>query len=101
MNMTFYGRFHGAGKFGQHYAEVYKSTQDDGLTLDERVEARRCWTLRGAKRWVEKTILKYCCANRPQWFYVDQDKLLREAGEYNIEWEVPLTRTLASDIIEK
>ena len=99
--MTFYGRFHGAGKFGQHYAEVYKSTQDDGLTLDERVEARRCWTLRGARRWIEKTIIKYCCASRPQWFYVEQHKLLREAGLYDIELEPPLKRPSFSDKIDK
>ena len=77
MKVTFYGRFHGGGKFGNHYAEVYKSTHDDGLTLDERVDARRCWTLWGAKRWIDKTILKLCCDN-PDWYYVDQDSLINK-----------------------
>lgn len=94
MKVTFYGRFHGGGKFGQHRAEVYKSSHDDGLTLDERVEARRCWTVRGAKRWVEKTILKYCCEQSPQWFYIEQDKLLKEAPEDLIEWKPSLTNRI-------
>ena len=100
MIVTFYGRFNGAGKFAQHRAEVYKSSQDDGLTLDERVEARRCWTMRGAKRWVEKTILKYCCENSPQWFYIEQDKLVRGAPIDLIEWEPSLTKRAGRSIID-
>lgn len=92
MKVTFYGRFHGGSKFGNHYAEVYKSSQDDGLTLDERVDARRCWTIRGAKRWVEKSILKYCCEDTPQWFYVEQHSLVREASKEEVEWEPSLTK---------
>ena len=57
MQVTYYGRFHGP-QTGRVYAEIYKSSKDDGLTLDERVEARRFWTLWGAKRWIDKTILK-------------------------------------------
>ena len=92
MKVTFYGRFHGGGKFASHYAEVYKSTHDDGLTLDERVDARRCWTIRGAKRWVEKSILKYCCEDTPQWFYVEQHSLVRGASKEEVEWEPSLTK---------
>ena len=36
MQVTYYGRFHGP-ETGRIYAEIYKSSQDDGLTLDERV----------------------------------------------------------------
>jgi len=76
MQVTYYGRFHGP-ETGRIYAEIYKSSQDDGLTLDERVEARRFWTLWGAKRWIDKTILKLCCDN-PEWYYVEQEKLVNK-----------------------
>ena len=53
---------------GRVYAEVYKTMEDDGLTLDERVSARRTFTTWGAKKWIDKTIIKLRVEE--DWFYI-------------------------------
>ena len=55
MQLSFYGRLYKPSK-GRVYAEVYKTMEDDGLTLDEQVSARRTFTTWGAKKWIQKTI---------------------------------------------
>ena len=69
MITKYYGRFHGPSGQGRILAEVYKSTDDEGLVMDHIVESHRCFTQYGAKKWIEKTIIKLSC-DSPAWFYV-------------------------------
>jgi hypothetical protein len=43
--------------------------EDDGLTLDERVSARRTFTTWGAKKWIDKTIIDLN-TEKEDWFYI-------------------------------
>ena len=56
MIVTYYGRFHGPASGQRILAEVYKSTNDEGLVMDSKVKSRHCLTQWGAKRWIERTI---------------------------------------------
>ena len=68
MQLSFYGRLYKPST-GRVYAEVYKTMEDDGLTLDEQVSARRTFTTWGAKKWIDKTIIKLR-AEEEDWFYI-------------------------------
>jgi len=70
MQVSFYGRFYKPST-GRVYADVYKTMEDDGLTLDERVSARRTFTIYGAKKWIEKTILKNK-THELEWTYLSE-----------------------------
>ena len=68
MIITYYGRFHGPN--GQRIlAEVYKSTNDEGLVMDSKVKSRHCLTQWGAKKWIERKLVKLSC-NEPKWYYI-------------------------------
>lgn len=68
MIVTYYGRFHGPSS-QRILAEVYKSTNDEGLVMDSKVKSRHCLTQWGAKRWIERKLVKLSC-NEPKWYYV-------------------------------
>ena len=68
MIITYYGRVHGPS--GQRIlAEVYRSTNDEGLVMDSKVKSRHCLTQWGAKRWIERKLVKLSC-NEPKWYYI-------------------------------
>ena len=69
MIITYYGRFHGPSDGQRILAEVYKSTNDEGLVMDSKVKSRHCLTQWGAKRWIERKLVKLSC-NAPKWYYV-------------------------------
>ena len=69
MIVTYYGRFHGPSNGLRILAEVYKSTNDEGLVMDSKVKSRHCLTQWGAKRWIERNLIKLSC-NDPKWYYI-------------------------------
>ncbi len=69
MIITYYGRFHGPSNGQRILAEVYKSTSDEGLVMDSKVKSRHCLTQWGAKRWIERKLVKLSC-NEPKWYYI-------------------------------
>ena len=69
MIITYYGRFNGPANGIRILAEVYKSTNDEGLVMDSKIKSRHCFTQWGAKKWIEKQLVKLSC-NEPKWYYV-------------------------------
>ena len=45
MIITYYGRFNGPSNV-KTLAEIYKSTNDEGLVMDSKVKSRHCLTQR-------------------------------------------------------
>ena len=68
MIITYYGRFNGPSNV-KTLAEIYKSTNDEGLVMDSKVKSRHCLTQWGAKRWIERKLVKLSC-NEPKWYYI-------------------------------
>ena len=69
MITKYYGRFHGPSGQVRILAEIYKSTNDEGLMMDQFVKSRRCFTQWGAKKWIEKKLVKLSC-DSPKWYYL-------------------------------
>lgn len=77
--MKYYAKMTGPHSGGwKVYVEIWEIEENDGFVIDNMIKCKTFFTHYGAKKWIEKTIMKLVMKNKMHHFFITDVDIVRK-----------------------